>query len=122
MNASTTESLYFQFLKMRQSVNLLPVAAALSPIEALLLEEIFMKQQAKQSMTVTEALELKHLASPSTLHKKLSRLKGMDLLTIERCGNDHRTKYLMLTPIALEYFQALGHALQKAVNAQAHAS
>ncbi len=122
MNASATESLYFRFLKMRQSVNTLPAGVALSPIEALLLEEIFMKQQALQSMTVTDALELEHLASPSTLHKKLSRLKGMDLLMIKHRGNDHRTKYLMLTPIALEYFRALGRALQKAVNAQAHAS
>ncbi|PUE18027.1 hypothetical protein B9Z38_02955 [Limnohabitans sp. MMS-10A-160] len=116
MNAAATETLYYRFLKLRQSVNTLPAGVALSPVEALLLEEIVLKQQAHQPMTVSEAIELSHLASPSTLHKKLSRLKSMALLTTENRDNDHRTKYLVLTPIAEEYFRALGKALQKAVD------
>ena len=113
MNTMNTETLYFRFLQMVQSVNTLPAGVVLSPVEALLLEEIFLKEQAHQPLTVTEAIELKHLASPSTLHRKLIRLRTMALLNFEHHDKDQRTKYLVLTPTALAHFRALGQAMQK---------
>ena len=86
MNTMNTETLYFRFLQMVQSVNTLPVGVVLSPVEALLLEEIFLKEQAHQPLTVTEAIELKHLASPSTLHRKLIRIYVRCMTLCMKCS------------------------------------
>ena len=121
MNDISAAHLYGQFLKLAQSVSTLPAGLSLSPIETVLLQEIFLHCHNKQPLTVKQAIELKHLASPSTLHKKITHLRKLQLLETEHHGGDHRTKYLILTPGAMEHFHALGIAMQKALRLQATA-
>ena len=113
MNFSAAANLYGQFLQLAQSVSTLPPGLTLSPLEAVLLQEVFLRSRDKRPLTVKEAIELKHLASPSTLHRKLIRLRTMALLNFEHHDKDQRTKYLVLTPAALAHFRTLGQAMQK---------
>ena len=115
MKTTDTAALYFRFLQMARSALTLPCGSDLSPLERQLLEEVFVCEYEHRPLTVKQAASLKHLASPSTLHKKLAHLRALELLAVEHRGNDHRTKYLVLTPIALEHFDALGQALEKAM-------
>jgi DNA-binding MarR family transcriptional regulator len=115
MTPSSAQTLYHRFLKMAKSAYTSPYGVALSPLETILLQEIFLGAHEHKPLTVKEVLGFKHLGSPSTLHKKLAHLRALELLAVEHRGNDHRTKYLVLTPIALEHFDALGQALEKAM-------
>jgi hypothetical protein len=116
MNTPGSALLYARFLKLAKSAYTLPAGVALSPLEALVLQEIFLSGHDHKPLTVKEALELKHLASPSTLHKKISHLRALQLLTVQYQGNNHRTKYLVLTPSAVQHFHELGQAMQKALD------
>ena len=115
MTPTPAQTLYHRFLKLTASAHRLTAGVALSPLEAALLQEIFLSECGNKPLTVKEVLGFKHLGSPSTLHKKLAHLRALELLAVEHRGNDHRTKYLVLTPIALEHFDALGQAMQKAM-------
>lgn len=116
MNTPASELLYLRFLKLARSADSWPAGVALSPLETVLLQEIFVSGHGPKPMTVKDALQLKHLASPSTLHKKISHLRALQLLTVQYHGNNHRTKYLVLTPSAVQHFHALGQAMQKALD------
>jgi hypothetical protein len=115
MTRTPAQTLYHRFLKLTASPHRLTAGVALSPLETILLQEIFLGAHEHKPLTVKEVLGFKHLGSPSTLHKKLAHLRTLELLAVEHRGNDHRTKYLVLTPIALEHFDALGQALEKAM-------
>jgi len=119
MNFSTASNLYGQFLQLAQSASTLPHGVTLSPLETVLLQEIFLNSNNKHPLTIQEAIGLKHLASPSTLHKRITHLRKLQLLETEHHGGDHRTKYLVLTPDGAEHFHALGEAMQKAMRMQA---
>jgi len=118
MTPSPNQTLYGRFLKNAQTAQALPAGVALHPLESLLLQEVFLRNMDKKPLTVTEAIDLKQLASPSTLHKRIMRLKALDLLAVEHPEQDHRTKYLVLTPDAMAHFEALGQAIREAAGAE----
>jgi DNA-binding MarR family transcriptional regulator len=115
MKTTDTAALYFRFLQMARSALTLPCGSDLSPLERQLLEEVFVCEYEHRPLTVKQAASLKHLASPSTLHKKLTRLRALQWLAVQHQGGDHRTKYLVLTPIAKQYFHSLDEAMHKAM-------
>jgi hypothetical protein len=114
MTPSPNQTLYGRFLKNAQTAQVLPAGVALHPLESLLLQEVFLRNMDKKPLTITEAIALNHLASPSTLHKRIMRLKALDLLAVKHPEQDHRTKYLVLTPDAMAHFEALGQAIREA--------
>ena len=114
MTPTPNQTLYERFLKNALSAQALPAGVALHPLESLLLQEVFLRNMDNKPLTVTEAIALNHLASPSTLHKRIMRLKALDLLAMEHPEQDHRTKYLVLTPGAMAHFEALGQAIREA--------
>ena len=114
MTPTPNQTLYERFLKNALSAQALPAGVALHPLESLLLQEVFLRNMDNKPLTVTEAIDLKQLASPSTLHKRIMRLKALDLLAVEHPEQDHRTKYLVLTPGAMAHFEALGQAIREA--------
>lgn len=122
MTPTPAQTLYHRFLKLTASAHKLTAGVALSPLEALLLQEVFLSEYENKPLTVKAVLELQHLGSPSTLHKKLTHLRALELLAVEHRGNDHRTKYLVLTPSALEHFDALGQAMQQAMDMHTRAA
>jgi hypothetical protein len=87
----------------------------LSPDESWLLQEIAIRWLDNKPMSVHEAINLGHLGSPATLHKRLSRLRSLNLLAIGQRETDRRTKYLIATQESLTHFKEMGVAMQKIV-------
>lgn len=88
----------------------------LTPDESWLLQEIAIRWLDNKPMSVHEAINLGHLGSPATLHKRVSRLRSLNLLAISQRESDRRTKYLIATQESLSHFKELGMAMQNIVH------
>lgn len=105
---------YLRFLKSRQ--NLRDAGGlALDANQRVLLEEVVLAWDLGRPMTVGQAIALVELGSPATLHKRLMVLREQGLLTEMAVEGDRRTKFLVATPKALEYFNGLGGAMRASV-------
>ena len=77
-----------------------------------LLEIIALKNSAGLPMKVMDAMRLNALASPATIHRKLTQLVEM-----VHQGTNRRKKFLIPTPLAEKYFHQIGEIMFKAVGA-----
>lgn len=105
---------YFRFLELAQVVRDMAAPDAIDANEAALLEAIVLSWHQGKSLTVREAIELRHLGSPATLHKRITRLRQKHFLHTYSTATDRRAKYLYPTEQALGYFARLGESLQSA--------
>jgi DNA-binding MarR family transcriptional regulator len=69
-----------------------------------------------EALTVTEAMDMYHLASPATLHRKLNDLMMFGYIEHRYEGTNRRTKYLHPTQKSLDIYKELGKAMKEAVN------
>jgi DNA-binding MarR family transcriptional regulator len=79
-----------------------------------LLDEIALFQQNGKDMTVTELMNLDHIASPATLHRKFTQLLNLGLVDAVFKDRNRRTKYVLLTADGLAYFKAIERAFEQA--------
>ena len=111
-----SDTTYFQFLKIIQLAKSSHTITELTPNEIQLLQEIALSHFEGQAFTVKQALKLKDLGSPATLHKRIQHLRKGGFLRTEKKDTDHRTKHLIATPLAILQFEFLGLAMQKAID------
>lgn len=106
--------IYLRFLHLTQAISgELPTSNV--DFHALrLLEAIAVAYAQCSPLTVTNAMELNIIASPATLHRKLDALREAGLVEQEFEGKNRRTKYLVLTQAASNYFEQMGKALVSA--------
>lgn len=105
---------YLRFLQLARSIQALPDGPGLDANEKALLEAVVVCWHEGRPMTVREAINLAHLGSPATLHKRVTRLRQKDMLSTENQEGDRRAKFLIPTPRTLEYFNHLGQSIQTA--------
>jgi len=79
-----------------------------------LLEVIAAKHQQGKTMTVTDALIMRQIASPATIHRKLYFLLETGWIDLIFKGKNRRTKYLLPTVAANEYFEQLDLLMEQA--------
>lgn len=103
---------YIEFLKERHELDfyLLNIPADVRE----LLEIIAVHAAQGKPMTVTQFMGLTHLASPATLHRKLSDLLDKLMVVLVHEGKDRRTKFIHPSGFAIDYFARAGAALEKA--------
>ena len=82
-----------------------------------LLDEIALFQHREKDMTVTELMNLAHIASPATLHRKFTQLLNLGLVDAVFKDRNRRTKYVVLTPNGQAYFKAIERAFEQALKA-----
>jgi hypothetical protein len=99
---------YLRFLQFAAAVELLPGMDSFDPNEKALFEEIMLAWS--KNATVRQAIGIERLGSPATLHKRVTRLRQMELLEAASMGTDRRTKFLVPTRKGLEYADAIGQA------------
>jgi Fe2+ or Zn2+ uptake regulation protein len=80
-----------------------------------LLDVIGLRNDQKKPLTVTEAMSLDHIASPATIHRKLDQLRELGMIDTVFEGKNRRTKYLVPTKVAADYFANMGKAVQQAI-------
>lgn len=64
-----------------------------------------------EPLTVTEAMELREIGSPATVHRKLDDLLIAGLIEHQYEGDNRRTKFLVLTPKSINYFNSLSDSM-----------
>ena len=112
---SSTASAYMRFLQLARSVQQLPDGPNLDANEKALLEEIALSSFEDRVMTVREAIDLNHLGSPATLHKRITRLRQKNLLKTFSQPEDKRAKYLIPTDQTIAMFGDFGKKMNSAL-------
>ena len=109
--------LYLRFLNFSRAVDIQksPVKK-IDSTALLLLNEIAVQHHDGKNITVTEAMLLSNIASPATIHRKLTELLESDLIEQVFEGKNRRTKYLVPTKEADSYFAKMSKAITSAVN------
>lgn len=65
-------------------------------------------------MRVTEAMHKSMVASPATIHRKLDNLREKGLIDTMFEGKNRRTKFLVLTPMGVNYLHQKAAAMKLA--------
>ena len=81
-----------------------------------LLEIIAVTDSMGIPMTVGDVMKISALASPATLHRKIDMLREAELIDTIFIGKNRRTKYLVPTDLANDYFSKMGKAVLKSLN------
>jgi Fe2+ or Zn2+ uptake regulation protein len=114
------KSTYLRYLEMTQSlIQLNSSITAIDETAKRLLEIIALSHAQNQPLTVSEAMALEPIASPGTIHRKLDTLRELGLINQVFQGDNRRTKYLVTTSVADDYFDTLGRVLIEAVATEA---
>jgi len=78
-----------------------------------LLEQIVIQYAEGHPLTVSQAMMLSRIASPSSLHKKIEKLRKANLISHEYNAANRRTKYLMPSSLIQHQFHQLERELKK---------
>ena len=106
---------YLRFLRQVDAVQSRPSPStpALDAKEEELLNELALHWRSGQPLAVRAAMQLASLGSPSTLHRRIARLKAMGLIENKASPGNLLIKLLVPSKVALSYFDKLGAALGK---------
>ena len=77
-----------------------------------LLEVIALGELEGTPLQVTKAMELKHIASPASIHRKLEALRTHGLIEHVFVEGNRRTKYLKPTELALAHYERLSQEMR----------
>ncbi len=106
------ENSLFHFFKVMHSYEAKQPFAGVGIDAMKLLEHIALQYAAGQPMTVSQAMKLASIASPSSIHKKIEKLRGADLIHHQFSTTNRRTKYLTPSAYALRLLGEMNHKLQ----------
>jgi len=109
------KNLYLRFLALKHAVES-PASDSCIIDETAnrLLEVIALSAANEKPLTVTDAMAMSSIASPATIHRKLDSLRTAGLIEQTFEGKNRRTKYLVPTKTADEYFAKLGSVMGSA--------
>ena len=105
---------YFEFLRAARKVRTAAGAPQLDANEEALLNELTLHWAVGKPLAVRAAMELNQLGSPSTLHRRIARLKVAGLIEDLSAPGNLRIKRLAPTKRALSYFEKLSKAVASA--------
>ena len=110
-----SKQLYLRFLNLIHALDGGANAPAMDLDAKKLLEVIAVRHAAEKPLTVTDAMALNSIASPATIHRKLDQLRELGMIDTVFEGKNRRTKYLVPTQAAHEYFDQVGQVMQQAL-------
>jgi len=86
---------------------------ALDLVGEKLLGYIAVQYSKELTLTVTECMRIKSVASPATIHRKITELIQDGWISTLFEGDKRRTKYLAPTPKAVKYFEKVSKLMIK---------
>jgi Fe2+ or Zn2+ uptake regulation protein len=113
--AMDSKQIYMRFLNLIHALDGDANAPHMDLDAKKLLEVVSVQHNLGKPLTVTDAMALQHIASPATIHRKLDQLRELGMIDTVFEGKNRRTKYLVPTQAAHDYFDAVGRAMQQAV-------
>jgi len=111
----STQQIYMRFLNLLHALEGHHNSPQIDLDAKKLLDVIGLRYEQKKPLTVTEAMALDHIASPATIHRKLDQLRELGMIDTVFEGKNRRTKYLVPTKAAADYFANMGKAVQQAI-------
>lgn len=111
--SSPITTAYLRFLQLARVLD--DGSERLDANEVALLNAVSLRWYEGSPMTVREAMDLAHLGSPATLHKRITRLRDSGHLVAENHENDRRAKRLIPSEKTLQHFGQLSTQLKQAV-------
>jgi hypothetical protein len=105
---------YFKFLNYSQAIHALPSSPKLDAGEMRLLEALATSWHAGRALTVKQTMSLPIGGAPATLHRRLTRLKNLGLVSMDGKANDMRAKTVAPTCNALDYFERIAACFNEA--------
>lgn len=105
-----TTSAYIVFLQARHELDV-QTLFGLPADERELLEIVAVHAAKAKPLTVSQFMGLIHLASPATLHRKLTNLLEARMIVLTHEGKNRRTKYIHPSEFAMDYFRSACAAL-----------
>jgi DNA-binding MarR family transcriptional regulator len=109
--AMSNNAAYLRFLNLTHAVTGELCDSGIDLLALRLLEAVAIAHSKGAALTVTDAMALSAIASPATMHRKLTNLLDAKLIEQVFEGKNRRTKYLVPTAQASKYFEQLGKAL-----------
>jgi len=114
MNKNTPYSqAYLKFLNLVKTIRELPTFPTLDAVEQQLLDRFAVVWHTGKQISVLEAMNLTDHVSPSTVHRRLKTLRHKGMIHLVNDAADSRTKYVMPTELATQYFDQMGHCLEQ---------
>ena len=113
-----TKQIYMRFLNLLHALEGGEQAPAMDLESKKILEVIAVHEANKTPLTVTAAMGLNHIASPATIHRKLDVLRELGMIETVFEGKNRRTKYLVPTQTAHDYFDNVGKVMTEALTAR----
>ena len=110
------KSLYIDFLMQAEKKSVHGLSEKIKAECQNLLERIVIADSMGMALTVSQAMRLAHIASPSTLHRRLDFLQSEKLIDLVFHGVNRRTKYLVPLPRTDRYLAHMGQLIQEAVD------
>lgn len=110
-----TKQIYMRFLNLLHALEGGDQAPAMDLEAKKILEVIAVHEANKTPLTVTAAMALSHIASPATIHRKLDVLRELGMIDTVFEGKNRRTKYLVPTQTAHDYFDSVGKVMTQAL-------
>jgi len=110
-----SKQIYLRFLNLIHALDGGEHAPAMDLDAKKLLEVIAVRHAAEKPLTVTDAMALDAIASPATIHRKLDQLRELGMIDTVFEGKNRRTKYLVPTQAAQDYFNQVGQVMQQAL-------
>jgi len=110
-----SKQIYLRFLNLIHALDGGDHALAMDLDAKKLLEVIAVRQTSGKALTVTDAMALDTIASPATIHRKLDQLRELGMIDTVFEGKNRRTKYLVPTQAAQDYFEKIGKVMEQAL-------
>lgn len=110
-----SKQIYLRFLNLIHALDGSANAPAMDLDAKKLLEVIAVCHASEKPLTVTDAMALNAIASPATIHRKLDQLRELGMIDTVFEGKNRRTKYLVPTSMAHDYFKQLGNVMKQAL-------
>ncbi|QWE16125.1 hypothetical protein [Polynucleobacter sp. AP-Nino-20-G2] len=104
---------FFRFQQLLQVAEQLPSFPSIDDIERRLLVLVALAERDGAPLLVGDLLCRADVASQATIHGRLSRLHGKQLIKYQ-ADTDGRKKYVLSTPKANSYFAKVGECVVKA--------
>ena len=106
-----SKSVYINYL-IQSKAN--PMDAMLSHVSHAclpLLSAIAVADFQNQPLTISQIMAMTHLASPGTIHRRVESLRQKGLIDLVYKNGNRRTKYIIPTQSANDYFEKMGDLL-----------
>jgi len=108
-------NIYIKFLSLAHAVDRSSMhVSQADETSKQLLGVIATRHSEGKTMSVTEAMALRSIASQATIHRKLDDLREAGLIELVFHGKNRRTKYIVPTDAANKYFSEIGSAIKNA--------